>query len=219
MSLITQCPACATMFRVVPDQLRISEGWVRCGQCEEVFDANAHLRSAEAAQPQPQDAQPLSEETRDPTLPARTPPSPPAPDPYDWGPVLAPQEPDVLAPEPLDQVAADSVPDAQSEPVVGEPYWDAQPLPEGEALQRVEPEPDAFMAQVPPAPLADELPQESPPMPAPPDQAAAYAQDHAEVSFMAPPMPLTPARRKAGTYNLGGLCVLLVLLLGLLLIG
>ena len=32
------------MFRVVPDQLRISEGWVRCGQCDEVFDATAHLQ-------------------------------------------------------------------------------------------------------------------------------------------------------------------------------
>lgn len=31
------------MFKVVPDQLRISEGWVRCGQCDTVFDANAHL--------------------------------------------------------------------------------------------------------------------------------------------------------------------------------
>lgn len=31
------------MFKVVPDQLRISDGWVRCGQCDEVFDANAHL--------------------------------------------------------------------------------------------------------------------------------------------------------------------------------
>lgn len=48
MSLITQCPACATMFRVVPDQLRISEGWVRCGQCDEVFDANAHMQSQDA---------------------------------------------------------------------------------------------------------------------------------------------------------------------------
>ncbi|MBT0569363.1 zinc-ribbon and DUF3426 domain-containing protein [Curvibacter sp. CHRR-16] len=43
MSLITQCPACMTMFKVVPDQLRVSEGWVRCGQCDEVFDAQAHL--------------------------------------------------------------------------------------------------------------------------------------------------------------------------------
>ncbi len=33
-----------TMFRVVPDQLRISEGWVRCGQCDEVFDASANMQ-------------------------------------------------------------------------------------------------------------------------------------------------------------------------------
>lgn len=45
MSLITQCPECATMFKVVPDQLRISGGWVRCGQCDKVFDANAHLHT------------------------------------------------------------------------------------------------------------------------------------------------------------------------------
>lgn len=43
MSLITRCPACETLFRVVPDQLRISEGWVRCGQCDEIFDATFHL--------------------------------------------------------------------------------------------------------------------------------------------------------------------------------
>jgi predicted Zn finger-like uncharacterized protein len=43
MSLITRCPACETMFRVVPDQLRVSEGWVRCGQCGEIFDASQHL--------------------------------------------------------------------------------------------------------------------------------------------------------------------------------
>lgn len=43
MSQITRCPACATTFKVVADQLRISEGWVRCGQCKEVFDASAHL--------------------------------------------------------------------------------------------------------------------------------------------------------------------------------
>lgn len=32
------------MFKVVPDQLRISEGWVRCGHCAEVFDASANLQ-------------------------------------------------------------------------------------------------------------------------------------------------------------------------------
>src|SRR5438105_7305155 len=45
MSLITRCPACGTMFKVVPDQLRISEGWVRCGHCAEIFDAAAHLNA------------------------------------------------------------------------------------------------------------------------------------------------------------------------------
>ncbi|MCB2069785.1 MAG: zinc-ribbon domain-containing protein, partial [Ottowia sp.] len=50
MSLITRCPACATMFKLVPDQLRISAGWVRCGQCGVVFDASAQMLSyAEAA--------------------------------------------------------------------------------------------------------------------------------------------------------------------------
>lgn len=34
------------MFKVVPDQLRISDGWVRCGQCDEVFDAKAYLQPA-----------------------------------------------------------------------------------------------------------------------------------------------------------------------------
>lgn len=45
MSLITQCPACNTLFKVVPDQLKISQGWVRCGQCREVFDAQAQMTS------------------------------------------------------------------------------------------------------------------------------------------------------------------------------
>jgi predicted Zn finger-like uncharacterized protein len=45
MSLITRCPACGTMFKVVPDQLRISEGWVRCGHCADVFEATAHFQA------------------------------------------------------------------------------------------------------------------------------------------------------------------------------
>lgn len=48
MSLITSCPACTTLFKVVPDQLRISEGWVRCGHCSHVFDANLRLQNAQA---------------------------------------------------------------------------------------------------------------------------------------------------------------------------
>lgn len=49
MSLITCCPACGTMFKVVADQLKISEGWVRCGHCAHVFDATAHMVDAAQA--------------------------------------------------------------------------------------------------------------------------------------------------------------------------
>ena len=39
MSLATRCTACGTIFKVVQDQLKVSEGWVRCGRCHEVFNA------------------------------------------------------------------------------------------------------------------------------------------------------------------------------------
>lgn len=39
MSLATRCPSCGTVFRVVQDQLKVSEGWVRCGRCGEAFNA------------------------------------------------------------------------------------------------------------------------------------------------------------------------------------
>jgi predicted Zn finger-like uncharacterized protein len=46
MSLVTRCTACGTLFKVVVDQLKISDGWVRCGQCGHVFDARANLVEA-----------------------------------------------------------------------------------------------------------------------------------------------------------------------------
>lgn len=73
MSLITRCPACETLFKVVPDQLRISEGWVRCGRCDEIFDASHHLvpspqpESTPAAAPQGAAAPEPVAETRSPT--------------------------------------------------------------------------------------------------------------------------------------------------------
>jgi predicted Zn finger-like uncharacterized protein len=70
MSLITRCPACGTMFKVVPDQLRISEGWVRCGHCDEVFDAAAHLQADAPAAPEvPYPDAAASQETRPDPLP------------------------------------------------------------------------------------------------------------------------------------------------------
>lgn len=45
MSFTTRCPACGTTFRIVADQLKISEGWVRCGHCADVFDATLYLET------------------------------------------------------------------------------------------------------------------------------------------------------------------------------
>jgi predicted Zn finger-like uncharacterized protein len=39
VNLAARCPSCGTVFRVVQDQLRVSDGWVRCGRCSEVFNA------------------------------------------------------------------------------------------------------------------------------------------------------------------------------------
>ena len=37
MVLAARCPGCKTVFRLVPDQLKLAGGWVRCGRCGEVF--------------------------------------------------------------------------------------------------------------------------------------------------------------------------------------
>ncbi|MDO4706480.1 MAG: DUF3426 domain-containing protein [Comamonadaceae bacterium] len=58
MQSVTRCPTCATKFKVLPEQLRASEGWVRCGRCNNVFDATDHFvepaAPGEAAAPAPQ---------------------------------------------------------------------------------------------------------------------------------------------------------------------
>ena len=48
MSQATHCPSCATLLKVVPNQLRSSYGWVRCGKCKNVFDATLTLQATTA---------------------------------------------------------------------------------------------------------------------------------------------------------------------------
>jgi predicted Zn finger-like uncharacterized protein len=48
MSLATRCTECGTVFRVVEDQLKVSEGWVRCGRCSAVFNAQTELFDLDA---------------------------------------------------------------------------------------------------------------------------------------------------------------------------
>ncbi len=70
MSLATRCSACGTAFRVQKDQLKASEGWVRCGRCGTVFSALEGLFDLEReAHSGPMPLQP--------TPPAGPPPSPP----------------------------------------------------------------------------------------------------------------------------------------------
>jgi predicted Zn finger-like uncharacterized protein len=112
MSLATRCTACGTVFRVVQDQLKISEGWVRCGRCAEVFDAREQLFDLEREAPPPwprpaepqlpaEDDEPLDialDEDRYDELPpeAAAPPSQP-PDEDTWE--MHPNEDGSLAPE------------------------------------------------------------------------------------------------------------------------
>jgi len=50
MALATTCPQCGTSFRVVPDQLKLRRGFVRCGRCHDVFAGIDHLRYVDDAQ-------------------------------------------------------------------------------------------------------------------------------------------------------------------------
>ncbi|MCD6671753.1 MAG: DUF3426 domain-containing protein [Burkholderiaceae bacterium] len=50
MALATTCPQCKTSFRVVPDQLKLRRGFVRCGRCRHVFAGIDHLRYVDDAQ-------------------------------------------------------------------------------------------------------------------------------------------------------------------------
>lgn len=60
MALATRCPHCQTVFRIVPDQLKLHRGLVRCGHCREVFDGVLHQVEvpARATPPSPPPAPP-----------------------------------------------------------------------------------------------------------------------------------------------------------------
>lgn len=123
MSFTTRCPACGTVFRVVADQLKISDGWVRCGHCSDVFDATIHLQpwtppARPAAEPVAAPAPPAVPQPDEPLAPPPPPPEPTPPAPEVA--VVAAGEPDlVIEPEPEPEPAAAVAP--QPEPVVPAP--------------------------------------------------------------------------------------------------
>src|SRR6267143_1096159 len=66
--MFTVCPKCALTLVVTAEDLRVAQGYVRCGRCSSVFNALARLteegqtseESAETAPPAPPDAPPQS---------------------------------------------------------------------------------------------------------------------------------------------------------------
>lgn len=41
--MFVECPRCHALYRIKPQQLSAAEGWVRCGECEHIFEAKETL--------------------------------------------------------------------------------------------------------------------------------------------------------------------------------
>jgi len=148
-SLATRCPACSTVFRVVPDQLRVSGGWVRCGRCSEVFDATLSLVDMETGAPRrwaDEMPRPAAPPTASPA-PSVSPPAPAAesrPAGLGLAPLAAP-EPE---PEPEPETEPESATAPEPDPATAAPAADV-PV-ETPAGPQAEPEAD-LPADAPPA--------------------------------------------------------------------
>lgn len=134
------------MFKVVADQLKISEGWVRCGHCADVFDATLNLQpwtapSSEDDAPSPSEQAPAPTPT--PALAEEAPEQvfsdTPAHgvEPLAEVPTTAPEAEvpqDAMLPletEPVEAVAVEAVsePVPEFEPDALPPSWPSEPVP------------------------------------------------------------------------------------------
>jgi len=162
MSLATTCPQCKTSFKVVPDQLKLRRGLVRCGMCRHVFSGVDFLRYLEDTPSGDVEAPQAA-----PSIPARS-SEPASPDtlPRD---TLPPDtlSPDTLSPDTLSAgprrgttppPAAEAEPrsDAATEPMAGlggrDSFFDTQPLTEDAANRPAAPEPRASTSASPAGP-------------------------------------------------------------------
>jgi len=68
MIFSTKCPHCQTTFRVTEDQLKLYNGTVRCGVCQQIFNGTDHLQTEPAS---PADSTPKhAEKNQPPPAPA-----------------------------------------------------------------------------------------------------------------------------------------------------
>jgi predicted Zn finger-like uncharacterized protein len=93
MSMHTRCTHCEAVFRVTLLQLQSSSGRVRCGVCQQVFDAFVHLRAAD-----PPPAEPVT--PPEPLPEIDLPDEPPAPGDVGTAPEVVPPDEALLAPPP-----------------------------------------------------------------------------------------------------------------------
>lgn len=183
------------MFKVVPDQLRVSDGWVRCGQCDEVFDANVHMQSDIQIAKGPASARKdvwgvsLPEESQDIALPGA----------YKDLPVHGAQE------ESIHTVTANA-----ADPEPGPAPWEPEAKIGSESLPVQEPaQTDAFSANV----AVDEVQQPTPP--AEPWNLQAQEQevnkegDAPKLSFMRPTSVPSVWSKPLVRAGLAALCILL----------
>lgn len=155
--ILARCPACQTVFRVQPEQLRAQQGTVRCGHCYQPFNALDHLIEASPAP------------TRD--RPGADPGS--AASQLDHLAEPAPRQPG----EPSG--GATVTPPAASEARRPEAHRTEAPRPETPQPQVQRPE-----AQRPEDVLADTLPETGPPEPRPAQASPSGAGPRAENFFV-----------------------------------
>ncbi|MGM9483749.1 DUF3426 domain-containing protein [Roseateles sp. NT4] len=219
MSLATRCTACGTIFRIVEDQLRVSDGWVRCGRCAEIFDARELLFDIEREAPPPWPVQyapaAIAPEPEPEPLPPPPPPPPPPP-----APVYTPPPDWMPPPEP--EARSEALPTGwpteygRQEPRP-EPRWmdqesAAEPVAEPEPMVARDPDPEPSAAEM--APITAE-PAERPGKPVKPAKAkkAAKSADTPVPEFMRQAQSTARWNRPAVRAALGAASVVLAALL------
>ena len=112
------------MFKVVTDQLKVSQGWVRCGLCAEIFDASLQLQAAQTTAVLTPvtpltpdhvslDQADLQAETAAVAATLQTPQAPPTTQSTHSGPAL--EDSQAAQDDPESRALVDDVPDAASE--------------------------------------------------------------------------------------------------------
>lgn len=200
--MLTRCPHCQTHFRVTAEQLKIRQGKVRCGACQEVFDALDSLSDEALVAPAPP-ILPEAETRRsqDGTTEVRE----------TLATIVTVESIPAAANEIIEvQPAAEEEPEPQPEPErqpETEPEWTPEPAPA--PLDETEP---VGAAEVPPEAEPDSEPEpESKPAPEPdsPDQPASEATSPgAEENWES--VPAVPTRPRRWPWAVGILALLLI---------